>query len=80
MPEDFVRLTTSYRCPFCGRQSANPHDIANRYCGACHAFPDDVIAALEAGLAASTRMGVRRAIDLAIAAVRTSDRAFNEKT
>jgi hypothetical protein len=29
-------------CPACGRVSHNPHDIEHRYCGACHAFHDDM--------------------------------------
>lgn len=31
---------TCYECPFCDRISFNPHDVANRYCGACHRFLD----------------------------------------
>ena len=27
----------SITCPTCGRTSWNPHDVANGYCGACHA-------------------------------------------
>jgi ribosomal protein S27AE len=27
-------------CLACGRTSANPHDVDNRYCGACHIFLD----------------------------------------
>src|SRR5258708_31588843 len=33
MPEPFV-------CPRCGASSHNPHDIEERYCGACHTFVD----------------------------------------
>jgi hypothetical protein len=28
----------SFTCPRCGRTSYNPHDIRERYCGACHSF------------------------------------------
>lgn len=31
----------SFVCPACGRESFNPHDIAQRYCGACHQFVSD---------------------------------------
>lgn len=31
----------SYTCPRCGRTSYNPNDLAQRYCGACHAFEKD---------------------------------------
>jgi ribosomal protein S27AE len=30
-----------YTCPRCGAVSYNPHDIDQRYCGACHRFEDD---------------------------------------
>ena len=33
----------SIACPKCGRVSYNPNDIANQYCGACHAFHGDLI-------------------------------------
>ena len=29
-------------CPKCGMVSYNPNDVANRYCGACHAFHADL--------------------------------------
>lgn len=29
-------------CPQCGRSSAHPKDIENRYCGACHQFHADM--------------------------------------
>lgn len=29
-------------CLLCDRYSANVHDIANRYCGYCHVFLDDL--------------------------------------
>lgn len=32
----------SYTCPTCGRTSQNPHDEANKYCGHCHVFEDDI--------------------------------------
>ena len=28
-------------CLACGRSSTNTHDVAQRYCGACHVFHDD---------------------------------------
>jgi hypothetical protein len=28
----------SFTCPRCGRTSHNPADVAEGYCGACHAF------------------------------------------
>jgi hypothetical protein len=31
----------SFACPRCRRRSFNPHDIAERYCGACHVFHED---------------------------------------
>jgi hypothetical protein len=31
----------SFCCPWCRRRSFNPHDIRERYCGACHAFTED---------------------------------------
>jgi hypothetical protein len=31
----------SITCPRCGATSYNPHDLAHRYCGRCHAFHDD---------------------------------------
>lgn len=42
---DLGRLTghasvPSYTCPRCGARSANPNDIANRYCGRCHQFEE----------------------------------------
>jgi hypothetical protein len=30
-------------CPKCGMVSHNPNDVENRYCGACHAFHDDLV-------------------------------------
>ena len=32
----------SITCPICGSVSFNPGDIANRYCGRCHLFLDDI--------------------------------------
>jgi len=29
-------------CPQCGMRSYNPHDIAERYCGACHEFHSEM--------------------------------------
>jgi hypothetical protein len=31
----------SITCTGCGRTSWNPHDVAERYCGACKVFHDD---------------------------------------
>ncbi|MGY0232792.1 hypothetical protein [Longispora urticae] len=30
----------NYICPYCGKASAHPEDLANRYCGKCHTFED----------------------------------------
>jgi hypothetical protein len=30
-----------FTCPDCGRTSHNPTDVRERYCGACHTFPED---------------------------------------
>jgi hypothetical protein len=32
-----------HRCPHCGKTSASPEDIKERYCGACSHFCDDPI-------------------------------------
>jgi len=32
----------SITCPVCHRTSYNPNDIANRYCGFCHQFHEDM--------------------------------------
>jgi ribosomal protein S27AE len=34
-------MAASFICPRCGAESFNPSDIAERYCGRCHAFVDD---------------------------------------
>jgi hypothetical protein len=34
------QLMNAYLCPNCWRVSHNPHDAANRYCGACHTFEE----------------------------------------
>lgn len=39
-------MNTSYTCPRCGRVSYNPHDLAQRYCGACHLFEDELFTEL----------------------------------
>ena len=31
-------------CPDCLRRSCNPDDVVNRYCGACNAFHDELLA------------------------------------
>jgi len=33
---------TAITCLICGKTSHNPHDVANRYCGFCHWFHDDL--------------------------------------
>lgn len=30
-------------CPRCGRRSFNSHDIAEKYCGACHLFHEQMV-------------------------------------
>lgn len=30
-----------FKCLNCGRVSYNPHDVEQRYCGACHVFHDE---------------------------------------
>lgn len=32
----------TFTCPFCGMTSRHPQDVAERYCGSCHVFVDDV--------------------------------------
>jgi ribosomal protein L37E len=32
----------SITCPRCGKVSYNPTDVEQRYCGACHAFHQDM--------------------------------------
>lgn len=32
----------SITCPNCGRTSYHPEDIKQKYCGACHAFHDEM--------------------------------------
>jgi hypothetical protein len=34
-------VSATYSCPWCGRVSYNPNDLAQRYCGACHTWADD---------------------------------------
>ena len=36
-------MTDSITCPRCGMVSHNPSDIAQRYCGKCHAFHCDMV-------------------------------------
>ncbi len=36
-----ARRILAYVCPRCGRASSHPMDIANRYCGNCHAWEND---------------------------------------
>lgn len=35
-------MTDPFTCPFCGAVSHNPSDAAQRYCGRCHVFVDDM--------------------------------------
>lgn len=37
----------SYTCPFCGRESHNPHDLEMLYCAACQCFADDALQQIE---------------------------------
>ena len=37
-----VRCSLAFTCPFCGRTSHNPNDVANRYCGNCHVWIDEI--------------------------------------
>ena len=32
----------TFTCPHCERSTTNAEDIANRYCGHCHHFCDDI--------------------------------------
>lgn len=36
------RYADAISCPRCGHTSHHPSDIRERYCGACHAFHDDM--------------------------------------
>jgi hypothetical protein len=38
----------SFTCPLCSTTTWHPDDVAERYCPECHAFPDDVRAAVTA--------------------------------
>lgn len=40
----------SITCRRCGLTSHNPHDVAQRYCGHCHAFHDDHIREFDRGV------------------------------
>lgn len=80
--QPFVRSTESYRCPFCMRESHNPNDIRQRFCGACTLFAADVIAELEARIPDSNR---KRRVELPAYLVRvllrtvhSADRLGNE--
>jgi hypothetical protein len=35
------------RCSICGLRSYNPNDVANRYCGKCHLFLDELERTME---------------------------------
>lgn len=39
--EGAVHPPVTFVCPICGRQSCNPHDAQERYCGVC-GFVDDL--------------------------------------
>lgn len=44
-PYHFACLPTpepAFVCPLCGFRSYNRNDAANRYCGRCHLFVDEV--------------------------------------
>jgi hypothetical protein len=34
-------MPDTYVCPVCGRESHNPNDARERYCGACHAYTSE---------------------------------------
>ena len=36
------RVQAVWHCDHCGRDSANPHDVREGYCGACHHFCGEV--------------------------------------
>lgn len=38
------------KCLLCGLMSNNPHDVENKYCGACHVFHDQVHAQFQTEL------------------------------
>lgn len=38
----FIGVYSYIRCLTCGLTSFNAHDIAQRYCGWCHRFHEDV--------------------------------------
>jgi hypothetical protein len=37
-------------CPKCGKVSHNANDVQQRYCGACHAFHDDLLRVAPPGM------------------------------
>lgn len=37
-----VRCSLALTCPLCSRTSRNPNDVANRYCGNCHIWIDEI--------------------------------------
>jgi hypothetical protein len=41
----YTLTDNSITCHTCGRTSANPNDIRERYCGHCHVFHDDAAGA-----------------------------------
>lgn len=34
-------MSESYICPVCGRESFNPNDVRERWCGNCHGLTSD---------------------------------------
>ena len=47
----------SILCLTCGRESHNPHDVINRYCGHCHVFHEDEAMAERISDAVQERQG-----------------------
>jgi len=38
-------VTASFVCPVCGRESWNPNDVREGWCGACHGYTRDALPA-----------------------------------
>lgn len=49
---------SSITCPRCGRESFNPNDVAERYCGACHEFHENM------GRAATLRSAIEAGVTI----------------
>jgi hypothetical protein len=77
------RFPDSYRCPFCGRRSHHLQDVQNVFCGACKVSLPDILDALDRGQAIADRIPgsnyVADPIRLAIEAILTADRTFNQR-